>query len=104
MKITKVQIVKTQPIKKKPNWYPIFVLIHTDEGIVGHGEIGLAYGKAQSAGVGQGIEYAKMLIGKDPMDSEAIWNMLHRQTFWGMSGGAVPGADPAGTPGGGRRH
>lgn len=89
MKITKVQIVKTQPIKKKPNWYPIFVLIHTDEGIVGHGEIGLAYGKAQSAGVGQGIEYAKMLIGKDPMDSEAIWNMLHRQTFWGMSGGAV---------------
>lgn len=89
MKITKVQIVKTNPIRKKENWCPIFVLVYTDEGIVGHGEIGLAYGKSHDAGVGQGIEYAKMIIGKNPMDNEAIWQMLHRKTFWGMSGGAV---------------
>lgn len=91
MKITKIQIVKTCPLKHSGNmrWCPIFVLIHTDEGITGHGEIGLAYGKAQEAGVGQAVDFAKLILGMDPMNIETIWHKLQRTTFWGMSGGAV---------------
>ncbi|SCJ79076.1 Uncharacterised protein [Anaerotruncus sp. 2789STDY5834896] len=25
----------------------------------------------------------------DPMNSEAVWNTLHRQTFWGLGGGVI---------------
>lgn len=89
MKITGVEILRCFPKKNKPKWRPGFVLIHTDAGIDGLGEIGLAYGTAQDAGIGQLQDYGRMLVGKDPLRIEAIWDMLHRKTFWGMSGGAV---------------
>ena len=98
MKITKVQVIKTCPREKRGNksWCPIFILIYTDVGIVGHGEIGLAYGKSQRAGLGQGVDYANLILGMDPMNTEAIWDKLHRRTFWGMSGGVVPFAGLSG--------
>lgn len=96
MKITSVDIIKTFPQAATANtavggvpWCPICVRINTDEGISGFGEIGLAYGNAQTAGFGQGIDLAKCIIGMDPMNIEAIWNKLHRLTFWGMGGGGV---------------
>ncbi len=91
MKIIAVQLVKTCPLASKGNtrWQPIFVLVHTDEGITGHGEIGLAYGKSQEAGLGQGVDYARLILGMDPLNHEAIWQKLLRTTFWGMSGGVV---------------
>lgn len=91
MKITEVQLVKTCPLKHKGNqkWQPIFVLVHTDEGITGHGEIGLAYGASQEAALGQGVDYARKILGMDPLNNEAVWQKLQRTTFWGMSGGAV---------------
>ena len=90
MKITEVSVVQTAPISGNEAWKPIFVLIRTDAGITGHGEIGLAYGKSHDAGFGQGVDYARQIIGMDPLDCEAIWQKLQRKTFWGMSGGAVP--------------
>jgi galactonate dehydratase len=96
MKITSVDIIKTFPAAATANtavggvpWCPICVRINTDEGICGFGEIGLAYGNAQTAGFGMGVDLAKCIIGMDPMNSEAIWNKLHRMTFWGMGGGGV---------------
>lgn len=97
MKITSVDIIKTF---KKPSvpaeiavggvpWHPVCVRINTDEGISGYGEIGVAYGNAQSAGFGMGIDFAKCIIGLDPLNSEDIWNRLHRLTFWGMGNGGV---------------
>ena len=87
MKITSVDIIKMFKVPSEQceigvagPWHPIIVRINTDEGISGYGEIGLAYGIAQNAGYG---------IGMDPLNSEAIWNKLHRQTFWGMGGGGV---------------
>jgi len=96
VKIVSVDIIKTFPNAGGGNvsvggvpWCPICVRINTDEGISGFGEIGLAYGNAQTAGFGQGIDFAKCIIGMDPMNIEAIWNKLHRMTFWGMGGGGV---------------
>ncbi|MGE5381666.1 MAG: mandelate racemase/muconate lactonizing enzyme family protein [Methylocystaceae bacterium] len=96
MKIISVDIIKTFPQAATANtavggvpWCPVCVRINTDEGISGFGEIGLAYGNAQNAGFGQGIDFAKCIIGMDPMNIEAIWNKLHRLTFWGMGGGSA---------------
>lgn len=97
MKITSVDIIKTFKNPSIPAeiavgnvpWHPVCVRINTDEGISGYGEIGVAYGNAQSAGFGMGIDFAKCIIGLDPLNSEEIWNRLHRLTFWGMGNGGV---------------
>ena len=96
MKITSIDIIK---LFKEPSeqceiavagpWHPIIVRVNTDEGISGYGEIGLAYGIGQKAGFGIGADFASCVIGMDPLDNEAIWNKLHRQTFWGMGNGGV---------------
>ena len=97
MKITSVDIIKAFKTPSKAAevavgnvpWHPVFVKINTDEGISGYGEIGVAYGNAQSAGFGMGVDFAKCIIGLDPMNNEDIWNRLHRLIFWGMGNGGV---------------
>lgn len=80
MKITSVEVFLG---------YAIVVKINTDEGISGFGETGLQYGSSREAAFGQCVEYAKLIIGMDPMNTEEIWDHLHRHTFWGMGSGAV---------------
>ena len=67
----------------------ITIKINTDEGIYGWGEAGLAYGNSFEAAFGQCQDFAKLIIGMDPFDTEKIWEHLHRHTFWGMGGGVV---------------
>ena len=80
MKITSVECYLGQFITMK---------INTDEGIYGWGEAGLAYGNSFEAAFGQCQDFAKLIIGMDPFDTEKIWEHLHRHTFWGMGGGVV---------------
>jgi L-alanine-DL-glutamate epimerase-like enolase superfamily enzyme len=92
MKITKVEIFDCEVNRKDPSmasFNPILCRIHTDEGVTGIGEAGLAYGAGAKAAVGMLRDLAPRIIGLDPMKSEAIWEMLFRTTFWGMSGGPV---------------
>ena len=70
----------------------ITVKVNTDEGISGFGEAGLAYGNCWEAAYGQCQDFAKLVIGYDPFDTEKIWEHLHRHTFWGMNGGIVVSA------------
>ena len=67
----------------------ITVKINTDEGIYGWGEAGLAYGNSWEAAWGQCQDFAKLVVGMDPFNTEEIWEHLHRHTFWGMGGGVV---------------
>ncbi len=80
MKITSVECYRNQFIT---------VRVNTDEGIYGWGEAGLAYGNCSEAAFGQCADFAKLVIGMDPFDTEKIWEHLHRDTFWGMGGGVV---------------
>lgn len=98
MKITSIDIIRVFPKADREMantavggvpWCPVVVRINTDEGITGYGEIGVAYGNAQTAGWGMGIDFAKCIIGLDPLNTEEIWSRLHRLTFWGMGGGGV---------------
>ncbi len=67
----------------------VTIKVNTDEGISGFGEAGLAYGNCSMAAFGQCQDFAKLVIGMDPFDTEKIWEHLHRHTFWGMGGGVV---------------
>lgn len=67
----------------------ITVKVNTDKGIYGWGEAGLAYGNCWEAAFGQCQDFAKLVIGMDPFNTEEIWEHLHRHTFWGMGGGVV---------------
>ena len=67
----------------------VTVKVNTDEGISGFGEAGLAYGNCSEAAFGQCQDFAKLVLGMDPFNTEEIWEHLHRHTFWGMGGGVV---------------
>ena len=92
MKITSIDVMLIttgQPARIGDAWNPTVVRINTDEGISGYGEVGLVYGKAKDSGYGIAQDFAKMIIGMDPMDNEAIWEKLYRGNFWSMGNGGV---------------
>ncbi|MGI6756126.1 MAG: mandelate racemase/muconate lactonizing enzyme family protein [Atopobiaceae bacterium] len=90
MKITKVDIIlmEEKPVDN-PAWSPVLCRVYTDEGIYGDGEAALAYGRASHGAVGQLEDYARLVIGMNPLDTEVIWNKLNQTTFWGLNGGPV---------------
>jgi len=89
MKINQVEIFDIF-CPKRPAWTPIFVRIHTDEGISGVGEAGLAYDLGHSAAAAMVKEFAEaMLIGFDPMNTEKLWSKMFRESFWALGGGPV---------------
>lgn len=101
MKITSIDVMKipSPDVSFSGNgggsteeWSPIIVRINTDEGIAGFGEAGLAYGKGWRAGYGMVQDFARTIIGEDPMNIEKIWDKLQRTTYWGIAGGVVPNA------------
>lgn len=92
MKITAIEIFDCEIWRRHPDMTrvnPVLIRVHTDEGVTGVGEVGLAYGAGAKAGVGMVRDLAPFVLGKDPMKSEALWENLFRATFWGMSGGPV---------------
>ncbi|WP_440992656.1 mandelate racemase/muconate lactonizing enzyme family protein [Cysteiniphilum litorale] len=89
MKITQIEIFDIH-CPKRPAWSPVFVRIHTDEGLTGVGEAGLAYDLGHSAAAHMIKEFAKeMLLGIDPFATEHLWNRMLRESFWGLGGGPV---------------
>ncbi len=89
MKINRVEIFDIH-CPERPVWNPVFVRIHTDEGISGVGEAGLAYDLGHSAAAHMIKEFAQeMLLGRDPFQTEDLWNLMLRGSFWGLGGGPV---------------
>ena len=93
MKITSVDVFRLfhgkPSILDGTEFFPTVIRINTDEGISGFGELGLAYGNSQQAAFGMAADFAKLIIGMDPLNNEEIWEKLFRKPFWGMGGGTV---------------
>lgn len=89
MKITKIDVLHLKTDLKNGHWRPIVCRVYTDSGIYGDGEAALAYGEAHLAAFGMLQDFAKLIIGMDPLDHEIIWDKLYRRTFWGQNGGPV---------------
>lgn len=89
MKINRIEIFDTH-CPKRPVWNPIFVRIHTDEGLSGVGEAGLAYDLGHSAAAHMIKEFAEeMLLGWNPFQTELLFSRMLRESFWGLGGGPV---------------
>lgn len=89
MKITRVEIYDLSFVESAV-WHPIIVRVDTDEGISGLGEVGLAYGTGHSAGAAMAKNLAETyVIGRDPFQTEKLWEDMYRQSFWGLGGGPV---------------
>ena len=88
MKITKIEVFHVH-MRKSTKQRPIIIRIDTDEGIYGLGEVGLAYGAAGHAGAAIIRDLAEFVLGRDPFDTEKIWDDFFTKTFWGQGGGTV---------------
>ena len=88
MKISRVEIYQLrspQPAIMRP----VVCRIYTDNGLYGDGEAAVAYGRGTGGAFGQIREYAELIIGQDPLETEVIWNSLQKNTFWGVNGGPI---------------
>ena len=72
-----MKITSVKPLQSDKN---VFVKITTDEGIFGIGD-GTLHTRAK--GVGAVLtDLEPVLVGKDPMQTERLWQEIYRGTFW----------------------
>ena len=76
MKITSLKTIVVDCFRT--NW--VFVKVKTDEGLHGIGEGTLEYKEATLCAAIHDLEHG--LIGKDPMDIEALWHDNYRDAYW----------------------
>ena len=88
MKITKVEVFRLPTANSKQN-SPIGCRVHTDTGLYGDGEAGMAYGIGGDAAYSMVVDLAQLIIGMDPLQTELIWETMYKKTFWGQNGGPV---------------
>jgi galactonate dehydratase len=70
--------------------HPILVELITDEGLVGVGEAGLAYGIGGTAAAGMIKDLIEgLVLGKDPFRIEALWSEMYDHSFWAKGGGPI---------------
>jgi L-alanine-DL-glutamate epimerase-like enolase superfamily enzyme len=73
MKITKIETLEVNLSGQDglPGWQPVFARVHTDEGISGMGEVGLAYGTGAPAAAPMIRALGeRFVLGKDPNNTE----------------------------------
>ena len=88
MKITSVEVFVKEMQSLKIS-RAVFCKINTDEGLYGYGEAGVSF-IAGSTAVAEMIgDYAKMIIGMDPLNNEVIWEKLFSSCYWTKGNGAV---------------
>lgn len=92
MKITKAEVfvMGEKPSEKNPyGWRPIGVRLHTNNGLFGDGEAAISYGIGAPAAFGMITDLVRKCIGLDPINSDFIWEMLYKTSFWGQNGGPI---------------
>lgn len=89
MKITKVDIYMLDAKEQRKKRRPIVCRVHTDAGIYGDGEAGIAYGLGAEGAYGMLLDLSRVVIGRDPFDVEPVWNDMLINTSWGMGAGAI---------------
>lgn len=92
MKITSVDIFMLKHTGVEYSAYPFrpcVCRVNTDEGVYGYGEAGISIGFGEK-GVAQFLaDVASLVIGLDPMQNEAIWEMIRCRCSGHLSGGGV---------------
>ena len=92
MKVTRIEVLEAELSGRNgiASWHHVFARVHTDEGVSGLGEVGMAYGTgARAAGPMVLALGERFVLGHDPMSTESIWERMLRKSFWAEGGGPV---------------
>lgn len=92
MKIVKIEVLEAELSGKNgiASWHHVFARVHTDEGISGLGEVGMAYGTGGPAAAPMVLALGqRFVLGHDPFATETIWERMLRKSFWAEGGGPV---------------
>ncbi|WP_195283236.1 mandelate racemase/muconate lactonizing enzyme family protein [Harryflintia acetispora] len=91
MKITSVDVFLLRPAVSHSTYpsKPVMCRINTDEGISGLGEAGIFTGIGEHAVFGMLQDMAPLVIGRDPMDNEVLWEEIKNILYGHCSGGGV---------------
>ena len=74
----KIQDIRTHVVAEKRNF--LFVVVETDDGIIGVGEAGITWREDAVAGFIEALR--PVLIGEDPMRTEHLWQVMLRCGFF----------------------
>lgn len=92
VKINRIEVLEAELSGRDgiASWHHVFARVHTDEGLTGLGEVGMAYGTgAQAAGPMVLALGQRFVLGQDPFSTETIWERMLRKSFWAEGGGPV---------------
>lgn len=88
MKITSVDVIALKS-NEASSMRPVICRINTDEGIYGYGEAGVAIVTGAIAAYELIKDYAKTIIGRNPLAHEVIWEDIFKHSFWAQGNGAI---------------
>ena len=70
--------------------HPVIVELTTDEDMRGLGEAAIAYGIGETAAAGMIKDLVEgIVLGQDPMRTEAVWSLMYDHSFWAKRGGPI---------------
>jgi galactonate dehydratase len=70
--------------------HPVLLELITDDGLIGTGEAGVAYGMGGTAAAGMIKDLVEgMLRGRDASRIEEIWTDMYDHSFWAKGGGTI---------------
>ena len=90
MRITSIDVMLIPP--ENPmfgNSRPVICRVNTDEGIFGYGEAGPTFFMGSDAVFSMIKEMAAMVLGKDPLENEVIWEHIFANGYWTKGNGAI---------------
>lgn len=90
MRITSIDVMLIQP--ESPMFgasRPVLCRVNTDEGIYGYGEAGPTFFMGSDAVFSMIKEMSALVIGKDPMENEVIWENVFANGYWTKGNGAI---------------
>ena len=86
MKISEAKIY----LAKVGSLHPVLLELITDEGLIGTGEAGVAYGLGGTAAAAMIKDLVEgMLGGRDAFRIEEIWTDMYDHSFWAKGGGTI---------------
>lgn len=90
MKITSVEVMQidAHAPENRAACRPVYCRIHTSDGLYGDGEAGVMMMSGGGGAAAVLRDYAKQIIGLDPIESEVIMNRL-RRNYFAVNGGPI---------------
>lgn len=92
MKITEIEVLEADLSGRDgmASWRVVLVRVHTDEGISGLGEAGIAYGTGAPSAAPMVLSLGeRFVLGADPFHTDTVWESLLRRSVWADGGGPV---------------